>query len=382
MKRITFGILALAIGATCAPPFAHAATGTPGSGTLLQFDELRVMVPAGQPLPAPEAFEQQYASAEQTLKSQSRDQMNQRLAKLHSRFPDPDSIRHSVRRGQVLGGIEAGVGLAFFAAGMSGALPDIRIPESAVIGVGVGEGIHAEVQRKHLEHVQEAMQQYMQTAMALFSRPQLLHVSAFGDRLRVENADTGEIALVQPDRQRIVLLDPASKTYAVQPLDGNPFTQSKCDAMPLDVTSLGSTQVAGVPAQGYRFHERGNSPGGAAMDVTVTRYVSDYTLPAAAMNALLGVNCAPDSAAMRNAPGGADHLAVYTGFAHAAPDQAAEQGLPPGMAGMMSPQFALWRGHLRTAPADPALFEIPAGYSPAPPAPSPASTAATADNSN
>lgn len=386
VTRIASGILGLSLGALCAPLFAQVAARPAGAFgepvpqvQALQFDQLRLMVPAGQPLPPPDAFEQQYAAAQQALKADPREQEDQQLAQLRGKFPTAATIRRMEVRGEVSSGIAEGA----FAAQMLNLLPRIAVPPVVgEIGLPVAEGIHSEVQRKHEEHLEQAMQQYMRIAMALFSRPQLLHVSVLGDRLRVENADTGGIVLVQPDRQRMVLLEPPDKTYTIQPLAGSAFPQSDCDAAPVNVSPLGPARVAGVPAQGYRFDERENSPAGGAMDVTITRYVSDYTLPPDAMKALLGTNCAPDSGAMRNAPGGADHLAVYSAFAHAAvPAAAASQGMPPGLGAMMSPQFVLWRGHLHTAPVDPVLFEIPADYKPAPAAtlPAPATTAAGGD---
>jgi hypothetical protein len=147
------------------------------------------------------------------------------------------------------------------------------------------------------------------------------------------------------------------------------------------VDAIGSTRIADVPVQGYRYKEPGKSPDGNAMEITVTRYVSDYTLPLQSINTLQGTDCAEDSARVRNAPGGADHLVVYASFAHPASSMEEMSREAPQVAlGMMSPQSVLWRGHLHTASADPSLFEIPPGYQQDMPVSLPAPPATTASN--
>jgi hypothetical protein len=367
MKRITPGILAgIMLGVAAWPASAQVATassaaaaGTPAprSATLLQFDQLRVSVPAGQPLPPPDAFEQQYASVQQMLKTDTTDQVNQAVGEFRAKMPKPGSMDHAVARANIEGAGEMAEGLVLS-----------RVPVVGMVVETVQGGITSEVRKKHVEHQLQAIQQYSQAMMSLYQRPQLLHVSAWGDRLRVENVDTGEISLVQPDRQRIVVLTPFDKSYTIQPLAGASFSQFSCDVAPAGVDALGSTQIADVPAQGYRYKEPGKSADGDAMSITVTRYVSDYTLPLQTMEALTGTDCAATSAGVQDAPGGADHLALYASFAHAVPGMKGLSEQAPQIAmGMMSPQTVLWRGHLHTAPADPALFEIPADYKPAPP---------------
>lgn len=366
------GFTAMAAQVAASSPGATIGTSAPSSDVLLQFDQLRVTVPAGQPLPPPDAFEQQYARAEQLLKGDSLDQIREASAKLQSRLPKPGSTDHALARANVEGAGEMAEGLVLR-----------RVPVVGMVVEAVQGGVTSEVRKKHVEHELEAIQQYSQTMLALYQRPQLLHVSVLGNRLRVEDADTGEITLVQPDRQRTVLLTPIDKTYTIQPLTGVSFSQFSCDAAPTDVQTLRSTQIADVPAQGYRYKEPGESPDGSAMVITVTRYVSGYTLPLASMNALQGTDCAADSARARNAPGGADHLALYTSFAHPASSMKEMSKEAPQVAmEMMSPQSVLWRGHLHTAPADAALFEIPADYKPAPPPslPAAASSSITASN--
>ena len=84
---------------------------------------------------------------------------------------------------------------------------------------------------------------------------------------------------------------------------------------------------------------------------------------------------------VRNTPGGADHLVVYAGYAHDAPElDNHPQETPEAMMEMMSGQTVLWRGHLHTAPADPALFEIPPDYKPAAPVSLPVAPATIAGN--
>lgn len=378
MKRFTSSILGLSLGAACVPLFAQVAAGSSGVNApaprqpqmLLQFDQLRLSVPAGQPLPPPDAFEQQYVAAEQMLKGETLEQVRQASAEFQSKLPKPGSTDHALARANIEGAGEMAEGLVLS-----------RVPVVGMVVETVQGGITSEVRKKHVEHELQAIQQYSQTMMSLYQRPQLLHVSAWGDRLRVENADTNEITLVQPDRQRIVVLAPVDKTYSIQPLAGNPFSPFSCGTAPTGVEALGSTRITGVPAQGFRYHEPGNSPSGGAMDVTVTRYISDYTLPLQSMNALLGTDCTAGSARVRNAPGGADHLALYASYAHAMP---ATDGMPKDMAqgimAMMSPQTVLWRGHLHVAPADPALFEIPVDYKPAPPVALPAPPTSAAGN--
>jgi len=372
-SSISLGIaLACGLSAALAQVAASSSGGAAPASALLQFDQLRVMIPAGQPLPPPDAFEQQYASAEQLLKGDTLDQIREASAKFQSRLPKPGSTDHALARANVEGAGEMAEGLVLS-----------RVPVVGMVVEAVQGGVTSEVRKKHVEHELQAIQQYSQTMLALYQRPQLLHVSVLGNRLRVEDADTGEITLVQPDRQRRVVLTPFDKTYTIQPLAGVSFSQFSCDAAPTDVQTLRSTQIVGVPAQGYRYKESGESPDGSAMVITVTRYVSGYTLPLASMNALQGTDCAADSARARNAPGGADHLALYTSFAHTVPAmRGLSQEAPPVAMEMMSPQSVLWRGHLHTAPADAALFEIPADYKPAPPPslPAAASSSITASN--
>ncbi|MGN6313193.1 MAG: hypothetical protein ACTHMO_05455 [Rhodanobacteraceae bacterium] len=376
MKRFTSSILGLSLGAACVPLFAQVAATSSGANTpapqpqmLLQFDQLRVSVPAGQPLPPPGAFEQQYTSAQQLLKGDSMEQMRQASAELRSKLPKPGSTDHALARANIEGAGEMAEGLVLS-----------RVPVVGMVVETVQGGITSEVRKKHVEHELQAIQQYSQTVMSLYQRPQLLHVSAWGGRLRVENADTGEITLVQPDRQRRVVLTPFDKSYVIQPLAGDvSFSQFSCDAAPTDVKALGSTRIADVPVQGYEYREPGQSPNGDGTEIAVTRYVSAYTLPLESMNALRGTDCAADSASVRNAPGGADHLVVYAGYAHNAPElNNHPQETPEAMMEMMSGQTVLWRGHLHVAPADPALFEVPADYKPAPPVslPAPSTTAA------
>lgn len=381
MKRTIHGIIAaIILAGGCGPASAQAvagssaaAAGVPSSQPpMLQFDQLRVSVPAGQPLPPPDAFEQQYASAQQMLKGDTMDQVNQAVAEFQAKMPKPGSMDHAVARANLEGAGEMAEGLVLS-----------RVPVVGMVVETVQGGITSEVRKKHVEHQLEAIQQYSQAMMSLYQRPQLLHVSAWGDRLRVEDADTGEISLVQPDRQRRVVLTPFDKSYVIQPLAGDvSFSQFSCDAAPTEVKALGSTQIADVPVQGYRYKEPGRSADGNATSITVTRYVSAYTLPLESMNALRGTDCAADSASVRNTPGGADHLVVYAGYAHDAPvlDNHPEE-TPEAMMEMMSGQTVLWRGHLHTAPADPALFEIPADYKPAPPVslPVPPTTTAGSD---
>jgi len=350
-----------------------AAVGNPPTQTqmLLQFDQLRVSVPAGQPLPPPDAFEQQYASATQMLKGNTTDQVNQAVAEFRSKMPKPGSMDHAMARANIEGAGEMAEGLVLS-----------RVPVVGMVVETVQGGITSEVRKKHVEHQLQAIQQYSQTMLSLYQRPQLLHVSAWGDRLRVEDADTGEITLVQPDRRRRVVLTPFDKSYVIQPLAGDvSFSQFSCDAAPADVKALGSTQIADVPVQGYEYREPGQSPDGDGREITVTRYVSAYTLPLESMNALRGTDCAADSASVRNTPGGADHLVVYAGYAHDAPElDNHPQETPEAMMEMMSGQTVLWRGHLHTAPADPALFEIPPDYKPAAPVSLPVAPATIAGN--
>jgi hypothetical protein len=207
MKRITPGILAgIMLGVAAWPASAQVATassaaaaGTPAprSATLLQFDQLRVSVPAGQPLPPPDAFEQQYASVQQMLKTDTTDQVNQAVGEFRAKMPKPGSMDHAVARANIEGAGEMAEGLVLS-----------RVPVVGMVVETVQGGITSEVRKKHVEHQLQAIQQYSQAMMSLYQRPQLLHVSAWGDRLRVEDADTGEISLVQPDRQRIVVLTP------------------------------------------------------------------------------------------------------------------------------------------------------------------------------
>jgi hypothetical protein len=378
MKRIASSIIAgIILAGGFGPASAQVAAGSSGNAAgnsstqpqmLLQFDQLRVSVPAGQPLPPPDAFEQQYASVEQMLKGDTMDQMRQASAELQAKLPKPGSMDHAVARANIEGAGEMAEGLVLS-----------RVPVVGMVVETVQGGITSEVRKKHVEHQLQAIQQYSQAMLSLYQRPQLLHVSAWGDRLRVENVDTGEISLVQPDRQRIVVLTPFDKSYTIQPLANVSFSQFSCDAAPDDVDALGSTRIADVPVQGYRYKEPGKSPDGNAMAITVTRYVSDYTLPLASINALQGTDCAEDSASVRNAPGGADHLALYASYAHEASTmKEMSQEAPQVAMEMMSPQSVLWRGHLHTTPADPALFEIPPGYQPAAPVslPVPPATAA------
>lgn len=381
MKRLAPCMLAFALAAPCAAALAQVAAGSSGANpvaplpqaqTVLQFDQLRVSVPAGQPLPPPDAFERQYASVQQILKGDSLDQLRQASAEFQSKMPKPGSMDHAVARANI-----EGVGEMAEGAVLS------RVPVVGMVVETVQGGITSEVRKKHIEHQLQAIQQYSQSVMSLFQRPQLLHVSAWGNRLRVEDADTGEVTLLQPDRQRKVVLTPFDKTYVIEPLAGDvSFSQFSCDAAPADVKVLGSTQIAGVPVQGYRYRQPGQSATGDATEITVTRYVSDYTLPPASVNALQGTDCTEDSASVRDAPGGADHLVVYVGYAHDAPElDNHPRESPQAMMEMMSGQTVLWHGHLHTAPADPALFEIPADYKPAPPVsfPAPGSTSTSDD---
>ncbi|MGN6729447.1 MAG: hypothetical protein ACTHJG_06405 [Rhodanobacteraceae bacterium] len=350
-----------------------AAVGNPAPQTqmLLQFDQLRMSVPAGQSLPPPDAFERQYANAAQMLKGNTTDQVNQAVAEFRSKMPKPGSMDHAMARANIEGAGEMAEGLVLS-----------RVPVVGMVVETVQGGITSEVRKKHVEHQLQAIQQYSQTMLSLYQRPQLLHVSAWGDRLRVEDADTGEITLVQPDRRRRVVLTPFDKSYVIEPLAGDvSFSQFSCDAAPADVKALGSTQIADVPVQGYEYREPGQSPGGDGREITVTRYVSAYTLPLESMNALRGTDCAADSASVRNTPGGADHLVVYAGYAHDAPElDNHPQETPEAMMEMMSGQTVLWRGHLHTAPADPALFEIPPDYKPAAPVSLPVAPATIAGN--
>jgi hypothetical protein len=380
VKRIVSAILLGAALAPCMPLSAQVAATSAGaganawapaqsSGTMLQFDQLRVSVPAGQPLPSPDAFEQQYANVQQILKGDSLDQMRQASAEFRTKMPKAGSMDHAVARANIEGAGEMAEGAVLS-----------RVPVVGMVVETVQGAITSEVRKKHEEHINEAVQQYSQSVMSLFQRPQLLHVSAWGNRLRVENADTGEVTLVQPDRRRRVVLTPFDKTYVIQPLAGDvSFSQFDCGAAPTDVKALGSEEIAGVAVQGYRYRQPGQPSAGDATEIIVTRYVSDYALPLASVNALEGTDCAEDSASVRDAPGGADHLVVYAGYAHDAPklDNHPEQS-PQAMMEMMSGQSVLWHGHLRTAPADPALFEIPPGYQPAAPVSLPAEPASAA----
>jgi len=381
MKRIASSIsLGIMLAGCSSIASAQVASGSSGAAvsppaaqpqTLLQFDQLRVSVPAGQPLPPPDAFEQQYASVQQMLKGDTMDQMRQASAELQAKLPKPGSMDHAVARANIEGAGEMAEGLVLS-----------RVPVVGMVVETVQGGITSEVRKKHVEHQLQAIQQYSQTMLSLYQRPQLLHVSAWGDRLRVEDADTGEITLVQPDRQRRVVLTPFDKSYVIQPLAGDvSFSQFSCDAAPTEAKTLGSTQIADVPVQGYEYREPGQSPSGDEKEITVTRYVSAYTLPLESMNALRGTDCAADSASVRNTPGGADHLAVYAGYAHNAPElDNHPQETPEAMMEMMSGQTVLWRGHLHTAPADPTLFEIPPGYQPAAPVSLPVPPTTTAGN--
>lgn len=367
MKRIASGILALALGTFWVPSFAQVAAGSSGPvptasaaapGPALQFDQLRILVPAGQPLPPPDAFEQQYASAEQLLKGDSAEQIRQAQADLQAKLPKMES--ESMASAQAKSAALAGANLA----------EDVALSHVPVVGMvveAVQGGITSEVRKKHTEHQLQAIMQYSQSMMSLYQRPLLLHVTAWNGRLRLENVDTGEITLVQPDRERVVVLQPLDKTYAIQPLRFDPLSRFSCEATPAGLSELDAMQIASVPAQGFRYHEPGRSPQGNPLDNTVTRYVSDYTLPLESLNALEGTDCAADSARVRNAPGGADHLALYEGQAHAAPQMEGMPDMAQGLMGRMAPQIVLWRGHLHAVSVDPALFEIPTDYKPAPP---------------
>lgn len=382
MKRIAWAILLGAALAPCAPLSAQVEASSTGAGanagarasaqssaTMLQFDQLRVSVPAGQPLPPPDAFEQQYANVQQLLRGDSEDQIREAAAKFQARMPKAGSMDHAMARANIEGAGE-----------MAESAVLSRVPVVGMVVETVQGAITSEVRKKHEEHIIEAVQQYSQSMMSLFQRPQLLHVSAWGNRLRVENTDTGEVTLLQPDRRRKIVLTPFDKTYTVEPLtDAISFSQFSCDAAPADVKALGATQIAGVPAQGFRYREPGNSPDDDATKITITRYVGDYTLPLASLNALQGTDCAGDSASVRNAPGGADRLVLYEAHAHDAPVLDNHPQEPPeAMMEMMSGQTVLWHGHLRTAPADPALFEIPPGYQPAAPVSLPVAPATAA----
>jgi hypothetical protein len=379
MNRLAPGIiLGIVLAGSCSTARAQVAAGSsavgdqaPQTQMLLQFDQLRVSVPVGQSLPPPDAFEQQYASVQQMLKGNTTDQVNQAVAEFRSKMPKPGSMDHAVARANIEG-----------AGAMAEGLVLSRVPVVGMVVETVQGGITSEVRKKHVEHQLQAIQQYSQTMLSLYQRPQLLHVSAWGDRLRVEDADTGEITLVQPDRRRRVVLTPFDKSYVIQPLAGDvSFSQFSCDAPPADVKALGSTQIADVPVQGYEYREPGQSPDGDGRAITVTRYVSAYTLPLESMNALRGADCAAESASVRNTPGGADHLVVYAGYAHDAPELGNHpQETPEAMMEMMSGQTVLWRGHLHTAPADPALFEIPPDYKPAAPVSLPVAPATIAGN--
>ena len=367
MRRIASGILAFALGPFWVTSSAQVAAGSSGPvataspaapGPALQFDQLRILVPAGQPLPAPDAFEQQYASAAQLLKGDSAEQIRQAQAQLQAKLPKvkPESMASIQAKSAAL----AGANLA----------EDVALSHVPVVGMvveAVQGGITSEVRKKHTEHQLQAIMQSSQSMMSLYQRPVLLHVTAWSGRLRFENVDTGEITLVQPDRGRVVVLQPLDKTYAIRPLSFDPLSQFSCTAGPVDLTGLDPMQIASVPLQGFRYHESGRSPQGSPLDNTVTRYVSGYTLPLESINALEGADCTADSPRVRSAPGGADHLALYEGYAHAAPQMDGMPDMAQGLMGMMSPQVVLWRGHLHTAPANPALFEIPADYKPAPP---------------
>src|SRR5690348_12419284 len=239
MKRVTLGVIAAIVAgsATCsasaqvATSSAAAGTPAPQPPTLLQFDQLRMSVPAGQPLPPPDAFEQQYASVQQLLKGNTTDQVNQAAAEFRSKMPKPGSMDHAMARANIEGAGEMAEGLVLS-----------RVPVVGMVVETVQGGITSEVRKKHVEHQLQAIQQYSQAMLSLYQRPQLLHVSAWGDRLRVENVDTGEISLVEPDRQRIVVLTPFDKSYTIQPLANVSFSQFSCEAAPDDVDALGSTR--------------------------------------------------------------------------------------------------------------------------------------------
>src|SRR5690242_11009495 len=140
MKRIASNILAGLVLAGCfSPAFAQVAASSSGSPapqppTLLQFDQLRVSVPAGQPLPPPDAFEAQYANVQQVLKGDTEEQMRKAVAEFQARMPKPGSTDHAMARANIEG-----------AGSMAEGLVLSRVPVVGMVVETVQGGITSEV---------------------------------------------------------------------------------------------------------------------------------------------------------------------------------------------------------------------------------------------
>jgi hypothetical protein len=337
--------------------FAHApvpAAAPPGPR--LEFDQLSLSLPAGQPAPPPEAFEQQYAAALQALQASPSPTSPEQMRAWTADMPAPSSSASLAHQRERM--VAAGVGE--MAQGL--ALRSVPLLGSAAQMVEQGVGRHVEERR--MQRMQAIVARQGAWVQAMLARPRLVHVSVWGDRVRVEDRDGGEVLLILPTQR--VLLDAASRTYRLLP-PLPPLPGEACNAPAREVTAQETRMIDGVAARGYRYRQSRLQPGtGQAREVSYLRYVGDQALPDLAQRAASASTCPAGSIAAASVPGH-DRLVLYEAAMVAATDPG---GTPPAAAALtalLDRTSVLWRGHLH--PLDEGArgrFEIPADYRPAP----------------
>lgn len=348
-------LLALAL-----PAIAAAA-----QGPRIQFLQLAEFVPAGQPVPPPGAFEQEYAKA------------------LKAPKPTPPSKAEAVAQmaaittanslEQRLSGMLTGKLFGF----IGHALSNLN-PIAGMAGNMLASSAEGAIDSK----AQQAANAQMRSNMTMMNRhnlqralgPRLIRISVWNNRLRVDSLTDGTAVIYRPDLHRYYLLDTAHKTYKSLP-EGPAKAPIKymCNRKVVESDKLGAVRVAGIDTVGYKTvygMSAGDMPGGGDMpfdmQAVMTDYIANVDFPYAMFSRAENVGvCPPDSPALQTQRP-IDKLAVYSTVRS---EVKLKPGAPPQMAAMLSSmrsmQFTsvMWHAHLRTlGAADEKLFEVPKGY--------------------
>ena len=359
MERWLRNLAGLPLAVAALATAAHASAPAAATGPRLAFDLLSLSLPATQPAPPPEAFEQQYAAALRILRDTPSPTSPDQLQALAQGLPAPStsaSLAHQRARMYAAGAGEMVQGLALR-----------NVPVLGTAAEMVEQGVSRHAQERRMAAIQAQVARQNAWAQALLARPRLLHVALWDDRVRVENLDGGQVLLILPKQGQRVLLDPASRTYRLWPAMPATPAGSGCDSPAQDVTTLDPRDIDGTSARGYRFRLAESEPlTDRTTQASHVRYVSDLAVPAQVMQlASPATTCPPDSPAATSVPG-QGHLVLYEATVPTTTDNG---NLPPEQAAwapMLNRTRVLWRGHLHAlTDEDRERFAIPPDYRPA-----------------
>lgn len=349
---------ALTLVAPCA--VAQVPGGAPAAARF-QYDELTLQVPAGQPPPGPDAFQQRYAQALEhfatsaSLASLQADAGARRDAALKA-LHEPDAGERIA--GMLTGQVTDLISRANPIAGMLFGMLMAAARTHGGSDVAAAEGAAREGEAKYRAEANW--------------RPTLRRISVWDRWLRVDDLDDGSAVIHKPDVGEYLVLDTRQKTWVR--LGSAPVDEvarriaadpQRCTyALHRDTTRIGARGIDGREAEGYRSVERNPTGNGATLVLEYTTWVSGQRIPADILDVMHGFPaCPPDSPAARSETVPDDRVTPYEAVLSRFED-AAGKALPRPAGSDDTPDQVTFEQHLRAlTDADrERLFAVPADY--------------------